>query len=96
MGYSGDAFAMAVAGGTQAATVDVSRAAGSATLAYQVDRRNGIVTISAVDVTTADGLNALTTNLVAGTRVRVYGSPEADGTLKAYAITYFTGDKPSM
>ena len=96
VGFAANTFSMTVAAGTSAASVDVSTTSGSATLVYQVDRTNGIVTVSPVDITTSAGLNALTTNLVTGTRVKVYGTPQADGTLKAYALTYFTGDKPSM
>ena len=87
-----DTFTMNVPGGSVAATIDVSTTAGSATLVYQVDRTNGIVTVSQEDVTTAAGLQALTTALqTAGTPVRVYGVPQLDGSLKAYVLTYFTG-----
>jgi len=96
VGFAGNAFITTALDGTSPLTVDVSSTSGSATLVYQVDRSNGIVTVSPVDITTSTGLNTLTTNLVAGTRVKVYGTPQADSTLKAYAITYFTGDKPSM
>ena len=76
------------------ATVDVSTAAGSATLVYQVDRSNGVVTISPVDVTTSAGLQTLTNGLSAGAFVKVYGIPQPDGTLKSYVISYFTGMSP--
>jgi hypothetical protein len=94
--FSGDTFAMTVAGGTAPATIDVSTSLGSATLVYQVARSSGIVTVSPVDVSSSAGLNTLMSTLLAGTRVKVYGTPLADGTVKAYAITFFTGDKPSM
>ncbi len=89
---AGNTFTMNLPGGSTAATVDVSTATGGATLVYQVDRTNGIVTVSAVDVTTQSGLAALTAALAtAGTPVRVYGVPQPDGSLKAYVLTYFTG-----
>jgi hypothetical protein len=76
--------------------VDVDTTSGSTTLVYQVDRTNGIVTISAVDATTSAGLAALTTGLAIGAPVKVYGVPQADGTLGAYVLTYFTGTLPSQ
>ncbi len=88
-------FTMTVAGGVTAATIDVDTSAGSATLVYQIDRTNGIVTVSPVDVTTSTGLATLTNALSAGTKVRVYGVPQADGTLKAYVLSYFTGTEPA-
>jgi hypothetical protein len=93
-GVTNDAFTMSVAGGTMPVTVDISTAAGSATLVYQIDRSNGIVTISPVDVTTSAGLQTLTNGLSAGTAVKVYGIPQSDGTLKSYVIAYFTGMSP--
>jgi hypothetical protein len=89
-----NAFTMTVAGGTMPATVDVSTVSGSATLVYQIDRSNGVVTISPVDVTTSAGLQTLTNGLSAGTPVKVYGIPQPDGTLKSYVIAYFTGMSP--
>jgi hypothetical protein len=93
-GLANNAFTMTVAGGINAATVDVSTTSGSATLVYQVDRTNGIVTVSPVDITTSAGLTQLTNGLTTGAPVKVYGVPQADGTLKAYVLTYYTGDKP--
>jgi hypothetical protein len=55
-GLVDDAFTMTVVGGTTAATVDVSGSSGSATLVYQIDRTNGIVTVSSIDITTSAGL----------------------------------------
>jgi len=91
-----DSFTMTVAGGANAATVDVSTTMGSATLVYQVDRTNGIVTVSPIDITTAGGLASLTSGLAMGAAVKVYGVPQADGSLKAYVLTYFTGDAPAQ
>ncbi len=56
-GLANNAFTMTVAGGATAAAVDVNTTAGSATLVYQVDRTNGILTISPIDITTAAGLS---------------------------------------
>ncbi len=95
-GLVNDAFTMTVIGGANAATVAVSAASGSATLVYQVDCTNGVVTVSAIDITTASGLATLTAGLVAGAPVKVYGVPQADGTLKAYLLTYFTGQAPAQ
>ena len=94
--FANMSFGLTVPGGTNAVTVDVGTTAGSATLVYQVDRTNGVVTISPIDVTTSAGLAALTSGLGAGTVVKAYGVPQADGTLKAYALTYFTGNRPMM
>jgi Domain of unknown function (DUF4382) len=95
-GLVNNAFTMTVIGGANAATVDVSASAGSATLVYQVDCTNGIVTVSAIDITTASGLATLTAGLIAGAPVKVYGVPQADGTLRAYVLTYFTGQAPAQ
>jgi hypothetical protein len=93
-GVANDAFTMTIAGGASPATVDLSTTSGSATLVYQVDRTSGVVTVSPIDITTPSGLTALTTGLSTGVPVKVYGVPQADGTLKAYVLTYYTGDKP--
>ena len=93
--FGGNSFAMTVLGGTMPATVDVSTTAQSATLVYQVDRSNGVITVSPIDVTTSSGLAAITAALVAGTPVKVYGVPQA-GSLKAYVLVYFTGMVPSL
>ena len=92
---SGTSFTISVAGGTTPATVDISTTSGSATLVYQIDRTNNIVTVTPEDITTSAGLTALTNGLAVGAPVRVSAVPQADGTLKAYVITYFTGDKPT-
>ena len=34
-------------------------------------------------------------SLVSGTLVKVYGVPQADGSIKAYVVFYFTGTKPT-
>jgi hypothetical protein len=86
---------MKVLNGTNNVTVDVSTTSGSATLVYQVDRTNGVVTISPVDITTSAGMASLTSGLQANAPVKVYGVPQADGTLKAYVLTYYTGTQPT-
>jgi hypothetical protein len=94
-GLSGGSFTMTAAGGTLPVTVDVSTTSGSATLVYQIDRTNGVVTVSPVDITTSSGLADLAAGLAAGEPVKVYGTPQADSTLKAYVIAYFTGTMPT-
>jgi hypothetical protein len=94
-GTNGGSFGMTVPGGTNTVTIDLSNVAGSATLVYQVDKTNLIVTVSPVDITTSAGVSALTAHLVVGTPVKVFGIPQADGTIKAYALIYYTGDMPA-
>ena len=95
-GYSNGDFTMTVPGGTLAVPIALSTTSGSGTLVYQVDRTGNIVTISPVDITTSAGQTTITTNLVAGTPVKVYGIPQAnDGSIKAYAVLYFTGVAPA-
>jgi len=73
-------------------TVRFSTTPGSATLVQDVDRSgSNIVTVSPVDITTANGLNALTGALTVGSRIVVYGLPQADGSIKAYQLRYYTG-----
>jgi hypothetical protein len=93
-GLTNNAFTMTVAGGATAATVDVNTTAGSATLVYQVDRTNGILTVSPIDITTAAGLSTFTAGLAVGAPVKVYGVPQADATLRAYVLAYYTGQTP--
>jgi hypothetical protein len=91
-------FTMTVPTGTLPVTVDLTTTSGSGTLVYQVDRTGTVVpvvTISLVDITTAAGQATLTTNLIATTPVKVYGVPQADGSIKAYVLIYFTGAKPT-
>jgi len=95
-GLAGNAFTMTIPGGANAATVDVSASSGSATLVYQVDLTNGVLTVSPIDITTSSGLATLTSNLTTGEPVKVYGIPQADGTLKAYVIAYYTGSMPAQ
>jgi hypothetical protein len=89
-------FAMSVLGGTMPATVEVSPAMQSATLIYQVDRSNGVVTVSPIDITTQGGLATFAAAMGAGVPVKVYGVAQGADALKAYVVTYFTGTLPSM
>ena len=83
---------MTVMGGANAASIEVGTAAGAASMVYQIDRTKGIVTLSAIDITTSAGLNALNAALADNAPLKVYGIPQANGSLKAYVLTYFTGD----
>lgn len=93
--YASNQFAMTVVGGTLPVTVDVSTTSGSATLVYQIDRDNDVLTISPIDITTSSGLTSLTNGLAAGAIVKAYGVPESDGNLKAYVLAYYTGTMPA-
>ena len=93
-GLVGNAFTMNVAGGSMPGTIEVSTTSGAATLVYQIDRTNGVVTVSAIDITTSAGLAALTNGLAAGAPVDVYGVPQANSSIKAYVLAYFTGELP--
>jgi len=89
-----NSFAVTVAGGSQPVTVDFSTTAGSATLVYAVDRSNDTVTITPEDITNSTNLAALVAGLAQGNKVKISAVPQADGTLKAYALTYYTGTQP--
>lgn len=89
-GYNGGSFTV-VPTGTTPVTVNLNTTSGSATLVYQVDWSGGAFTVSPVDITTTAGQNTLTTNLVPNTPVKVYGIPQADGSIKCYVLSYFTG-----
>ncbi len=91
-----NAVGITVLGGLQPVTVDLGTTGGSATLVYQIDRTGGVVTISPIDVSSADGLATVISSLVAGVPVKVFGVPQADGTFKAYVIAYYTGMLPSL
>jgi hypothetical protein len=95
-GLVNNAFTMTIPGGANAGTVEVSSTSGSATLVYQVDLTNGVLTVSPIDITTSAGLATLTSSLTAGEPVKVYGIPQSDGTLKAYVMAYYTGDMPAQ
>ena len=95
-GLVNNVFTLTVSGGAEAASVAVGTASGSATLVYQVDRTDGVVTVSPVDVTTAVGMATLAAGLTAGVPVKAYGVPQSNGTLQASVLTYFTGELPAQ
>ncbi len=88
-------FLMSLPGGSQNVTIDLSTVSGSGTLVYQVDRTNLVVTINPVDITTTAGQATVSANLLSGVPVKVFGVPQADGSVKAYVVAYFTGIKPT-
>ena len=90
-----NAFSVTSPGGTTAVTVGYSTTVGSATLVYEVNRSHDHVSVTAQDITTTAGLTALTNGLAIGAPVKISGIPQADGTMKAYVIAYFTGSLPS-
>ena len=87
----GGSIAITVPGGANAVMVDLSSVVGSATLVYQVDTTNGIVTVTPQDLTTQTGLANVSAALVTGTPVKAFGVPQADGSIKAYVLFYLTG-----
>ena len=94
-GLAGNQFTVTVPGGTTAVTVNVDSTAGEATLVYAVDRSgHDQVSLTPQDITTSAGLSALTAALTSGAPVKLTGIPQADGTLKAYTVMYFTGLTP--
>ena len=92
---SGYAFTVTAPTGTLPVTVAVDNTGGEATLVYQVDYSSGIATVSPVDITTASGLMTFINGMTAGTKVKISGIAQSDGTLKAYVITYFTNTTPA-
>jgi hypothetical protein len=101
-GITGNSFILSLVGnaGGSAATVDFDATAGSATLVYQVERSNGVVTVVPLDISDPPEFNAFVNNLTAGTLVKVWGVPQpagtaASGALKAYVIVYYTGTLPA-
>ena len=94
-GYSNGSFTMLVAGGVNAVGSTLNTTAGSATLVYQIDRTNNIITITSVDITTPAGQNTLASNLVTATPVKVFGVPQPNGTIQAFVVFYYTGTKSS-
>lgn len=94
-GTPSGSFSMSLPGGTLDPVVTLSTTPGSGTLVYQVDRSGpmaaSVLKITPVDITTSAGQATITANLVASTLVKVFGVPQADGSIKAYVVTYFTG-----
>jgi len=98
---TGSSFTMSLVGNTggNAVTVDFDATAGSATLVYEVNRSNGAVTVTPLDLSDPPQFNSFTNNLTAGTLVKVWGVPQpagtaASGALKAYVIIYYAGTLP--
>jgi hypothetical protein len=94
-GYAAGSFTMAVNGGTLSVPIDLSTTAGSATRVYQIDRTANVVTITPVDITTPAGVTAITAGLIPTTPVKVFGVPQANGSIKAFAVFFFTGTAPT-
>ncbi len=86
-----NAFSAATLSPSATYTVDIDSTSGQATLVYQVDRENNIVTVSPIDITTATGLSTLSNALVNGALVKVYAVPQPNGSLQAYVLMYYTG-----
>ncbi len=93
---NGGSIAMTVPGGANPVTINLSSVSGSATLVYQVDTTNGIVTITPQDLTSTSGLANVSAALVAGTPVKAFGVPQPDGTVRAYVFFYLTGTQASV
>jgi hypothetical protein len=85
---NGGSFGMTVTGGLIAQTVNLSTVPGSASLIYQVDNTNQIVTV------TQTSLSAAQQALVNNTHVKVFGTPVAGGAIAAYVLFYYTGIPP--
>lgn len=85
---SGGSFGMSVVGGLNTVPVTLSTVSGSATLVYDVSVTGGTITVNPVDITTPAGQSALATYLANGAPVKVYGIPQPDGSIMAYAVTY--------
>lgn len=70
--------------------VDLSTTSGSATLVYQVDRQGGVITITPQDISNSSTLATVAQNLSVNVPVKTFGVPQADGSMKAYVLFYFT------
>jgi len=99
----GTSFAMSVLGGTTPVTVNLDTNTGSATLVYQINRSDGMVTVTPLNISdSGDGLATLQAALTTGAVVKVWGVPQAPvapattGTLGAYVLVYYTGTLPGM
>ena len=108
-GTTGGSFGMVVAKGANTVTVDLSTVnatitaastpltANSATLVYQVDKTSGVVTVTSQDITNPTTLANVVSYLgQVGTKVKVAGIPQANGTIKAYTVFYYTGTAPAQ
>jgi hypothetical protein len=93
----GGSFGMVVPKGQNTVKVALSSVSGSAALVYQVDRTGGVVSVSPQDITTTGGMANLVQNLGAvGTKVKVFGIPQANGSVTAYVLFYYTGTVPAQ
>jgi Domain of unknown function (DUF4382) len=90
----GGNFGMTVAGGTLPVIVNISTVVGSATLVYQVDNTNKIVTVTPQDITNTAIFNAVQQSLAISTPVKVFGVPTTTGAIQAYVLFYYTGTLP--
>jgi hypothetical protein len=48
-----------------------------------------------VDITTPAGVTAITAGLIATTPVKIFGVPQANGSIKAYVVFFFAGAAPT-
>lgn len=85
----GGSFGLKLPTGASTVNVTVSSVAGSATLVNDVSVVGGIITIAPIDISSAAGMTTMTTYVATGATVRVYGVPQADGSIKAYSLNYF-------
>jgi hypothetical protein len=93
---TGGSFAITVPnGGLTPVTVNAVNTSGSATLFFQVDRTNGLLTVTPQDITTNTGLNNISAALVKPTLARVFGVPQNNGSILAFVVIYFTGTQPA-
>ena len=94
---TGTSFAMTVLGATNPVTVNLDTNTGSATLVYQINRSDGMVTVTPLNISpSGDGLGTLQAALQNGTIVKLWGVPQTGGTIGAYVLAYYTGTMPNM
>ena len=91
---NGMSFGMTVPGGSQPVTVDLSTAANSTSLVYQVDNTGGVVTVTQQDLTNSATFSSVQQKLVSGTLVKAYSVPTINNTVNAYVLFYYTGTLP--
>jgi hypothetical protein len=60
----------------------------------KINRTANVVTITPVDITTPAGVTAITAGLIATTPVKVFGVPQANGSIKAFVVFFYTGTAP--
>jgi hypothetical protein len=93
LGANSGSFGLKIlAKGPNAVPVTLSTVAGSAALVYDVavaPAAASIITITPVDISTPAGQATIAAWVTSGTPVKVYGIPQADGSIKGYALTYF-------